>query len=299
VISAHHAVTRVDCGAFDDGKDVALARLRAETSGPWPLSRPAILSISSRKDDAGVFDSVNGDARDLLHIDQALLFFLDQILEGLVDLHLPLLGALAEDVGQHVLEIDVHFLYALVGDDFERRKIALAGFDFDGAVVEFAFAQLLTQFLAGAAGGFVRVVVASMTTLPSNWRLSRSPTDAARSGAEEYRAGRSSAFSSALSETSSASLRGPFRWQSLTRSRIMDSTSRPDVADFRELGSFDLQERRVGQLGEAARDLGFADAGGADHNYVLGDDLFGHFGRKLLPPHALRRAMATARFASF
>src|SRR5258708_1888583 len=106
------------------------------------------------EDDAGVFDSINRDARDLLHVNQALLFFLDQVLESFVDLHLPLLGALAEDVGQHVLEIDVHFLDALVGDDFKRRKIALAGFDFDSAVVEVSFAQLLTQFLPGAAGGF-------------------------------------------------------------------------------------------------------------------------------------------------
>ena len=43
-------------------------------------------------------------ARDLVHVDQALLFFLDQVIEGLVDLHLPLLGALAEEVGQHVLD---------------------------------------------------------------------------------------------------------------------------------------------------------------------------------------------------
>ena len=60
-----------------------------------------------------------------------------------------------------------------------------------------------------------------------------------------------------------------------------------DVADFGELGSFDLQEGRVGQLGEAAGDFGFADARGTDHDDVLGDDLFGHFGPELLPAHAV------------
>ena len=59
------------------------------------------------------------------------------------------------------------------------------------------------------------------------------------------------------------------------------------VADFRELGSLDLQERRVGQLSEAAGDFGFAYARWADHDDVLGDDLFGHFGRELLPAHAI------------
>jgi hypothetical protein len=40
-----------------------------------------------------------------------------------------------------------------------------------------------------------------------------------------------------------------------------------------ELGRFDLDERRVGELGEAARDLGLADTGRTDHEDVLGRDL--------------------------
>ena len=62
------------------------------------------------EDDAGILHAVDRGARDLIHVNQALLFFLDQVLERLVDLHLPLLGALAEDVGQHVLDVDVHLL---------------------------------------------------------------------------------------------------------------------------------------------------------------------------------------------
>lgn len=45
------------------------------------------------------------------------------------------------------------------------------------------------------------------------------------------------------------------------------------IAHFGELGGFDLDERRVGQLGQAAGDLGFTHAGGADHEDVLGVDL--------------------------
>ena len=46
-----------------------------------------------------------------------------------------------------------------------------------------------------------------------------------------------------------------------------------DVADLGELGRLDLDERRVGQPRQAARDLGLADAGGADHQDVLRRDL--------------------------
>ena len=42
-----------------------------------------------------------------------------------------------------------------------------------------------------------------------------------------------------------------------------------DVADFGELGRLDLEEGRAGELGEAAGDLGLADAGRPDHQDVL------------------------------
>ena len=60
-----------------------------------------------------------------------------------------------------------------------------------------------------------------------------------------------------------------------------------DVADLGELGGFDLEEGRVGELGETAGDLGFADAGGADHDDVFGHDLVGELGRELLATGAI------------
>src|SRR5579864_2500456 len=47
----------------------------------------------------------------------------------LVYLHLPLLGALPKDVRQHVFDIDVHLLDALVRNDFERWEVAFADVD--------------------------------------------------------------------------------------------------------------------------------------------------------------------------
>ena len=60
-----------------------------------------------------------------------------------------------------------------------------------------------------------------------------------------------------------------------------------DVADFGELGCFDLDEWRIGELGEAARDLGLADAGRADHQDVLGRDFLAQRLGDLLPAPAV------------
>src|SRR2546427_155255 len=86
--------------------------------------------------DSRVFHAIDGHPRNLVHINQTLLFFLNEIFERLIHLHLPLLGALAEDVGQHVFDIYVLLLDALIGDDFKRRKIALTHFKLDERMVE-------------------------------------------------------------------------------------------------------------------------------------------------------------------
>ena len=61
----------------------------------------------------------------------------------------------------------------------------------------------------------------------------------------------------------------------------------PDVADLGKLRRLDLDERRLREPGEPARDLRLADAGRPDHQDVLRDDVLGHVGRQLLPPHAV------------
>jgi len=76
-----------------------------------------------------------------------------------------------------------------------------------------------------------------------------------------------------------------------------------DVADFRELGSFDFKEGRVRQLGEARRDLGLPRRCflSADHVMVLGMDLFRApiFGSELCRTHAVAQGDATARSRPF
>ncbi len=84
-----------------------------------------------------------------------------------------------------------------------------------------------------------------------------------------------------------------------TRSRIDRFDVAADVADLGELAGLDLEEGRGGQLGQAAGDLGLADAGRADHEDVLGRDLVGQVGRQRWRRRKrLRRAMATAFLAA-
>ena len=60
-----------------------------------------------------------------------------------------------------------------------------------------------------------------------------------------------------------------------------------DIADFGEFGGFDLEERRAGELGEAARDFGLADAGRPDHQDVFRQHFFAQFVVELQPAPAV------------
>ena len=60
-----------------------------------------------------------------------------------------------------------------------------------------------------------------------------------------------------------------------------------DVPDLGELRRLDLGERRLRELGEAARDLGLPDPGGADHDDVLRRDLVAQLGRHVEPAPAV------------
>ena len=59
------------------------------------------------------------------------------------------------------------------------------------------------------------------------------------------------------------------------------------IANFGELGRFNLDERRVGQLGQATGDFGFTDTGRADHQDVFWRDFNAQFFRQLHPAPAV------------
>ena len=60
-----------------------------------------------------------------------------------------------------------------------------------------------------------------------------------------------------------------------------------DIADLGELGRLDLEERRLREPRQAARDLGLAAAGRADHQDVLRQHLLAQLGGQLLAPPAV------------
>src|SRR6202007_2826872 len=95
-----------------------------------------------------LLDAVHRHAGDLIHVNQAVLFFLNQIIEGLGDRHFSLLLLLPEHAGEHVLYIDVHFFDALIRDDFEGRHGTLAYLYLNHTLIEFAFTKLDSKLFA-------------------------------------------------------------------------------------------------------------------------------------------------------
>src|SRR5690606_35232930 len=64
----------------------------------------------------------------------------------------------------------------------------------------------------------------------------------------------------------------------------------PHVADLGEFGGLDLDERGIGQLGQAAGNFCLAHAGGPDHQDVLGDDFVAQgLGHLLAAPTVAQR----------
>ncbi len=124
--------------------------------------------------------------------------------------------------------------------------------------------------------------------LSASLGLSGSPNS--RAGGSSTSSTRSSAASWARAITLRVSCSRLCLMAVSTRSRMMVSTSRPDVADLGELGRLDLHEGRVGELGQPPRDLGLAHAGGADHQDVLRRDLLAQrIGHLLAPPAVAQR----------
>ena len=144
VIGPNHPVLRIHRRAFDDRENVALHALAADVGPVRALASRDLVDFVD-EDDAGLLDPLDRGARNAVHVDQLLLFFLREIFERFRHLHLAPLGLALKEAGQHVLEVDVDFLDLRTGDDFERRKRFLAHVDLDRARIEAAGAQLFAE----------------------------------------------------------------------------------------------------------------------------------------------------------
>src|SRR5206468_8409246 len=128
VIGTHKTVSRVYGGAFDDRQNIALHTFPAYIRTMAGFTSGNLIDFVE-KNNSVVLDAFDGQPRDLIHIDELLFLFLDEIIERFNDLHFALLGALPEEAGQDIFDIDIHFLDALIADDFEGWEIPLLHFD--------------------------------------------------------------------------------------------------------------------------------------------------------------------------
>src|SRR5215470_5004562 len=225
---------------------------------------------------AGIFHAINCRAGDLIHVDQALLFFLNQILKGLIDLHLPFLASLTEDVRQHVLDVDVHLFDALVGNDLERGETSLTNVQLYHALVELALAKLLAELLPSPA---LRFADLGSGAIQGNAAARRFP----------WSWWREQQIQEALFRVQFGFIGDILKFFLANHvNRDLDEVPdqglyvAPHVTDFGELRSFHFQKRRVSEFCQTAGNLRFPNPCWADHDDVLGDDFFGKFGSQLL-----------------
>src|SRR5205085_1404684 len=145
----------VDGRPLDDRKNIALHALAAHVGPLAALASRDFVDLVD-EDDAALLHALHRYARDAVHVDELALFFLHQVIERLWPLHAALARAPLNDPGQHVLDVDVDFFDRRSGDDFERRKRALAHVDVDRPVIETAIAELLAELLARVLPRFLR-----------------------------------------------------------------------------------------------------------------------------------------------
>src|SRR6266851_8578042 len=90
VVGANHAVAGVDGSAFDDGQNVTLHTFARDIRSVAGFAPGDFVDLVD-KDDAHLFGALDGGARDLVHIEKLVLFFLNEVLEGVGYTHLALL----------------------------------------------------------------------------------------------------------------------------------------------------------------------------------------------------------------
>ena len=198
-------------------------------------------------------------------------FLVADELEGFLDLQLAALLLALAHVGEEVLQLVGHLLHAGRGHDLHPGR-ALGDLDVDLLVVQLAFAQALAEQLTG-------VGIAALHRLFGKAYRAR-----------WWQQGVEDAFFGGVFGAV-AHLVHLLLAQHLQRrvGQIADDRFdvTADIADLGELGSFHFQERRVGQLGQAAGNFGLADAGGADHQNVLRGDFTAQLGGQLHAPPAV------------
>src|SRR5262249_7217775 len=101
VIGANHSVARIDGRSLDDWQNIPLHAL-ARHIGTMPGFATSYLIDFVDEDDAHLLGSLDRHTRDLIHVQQLVLFFLNQVLERIGDGHFSFLLLLAKKPAEHV-----------------------------------------------------------------------------------------------------------------------------------------------------------------------------------------------------
>src|SRR5437773_2213039 len=274
VVGADHPVLGRDRRALDDRQQVALHPFARDVRAVAGALASGHLVELVQEHDARVLDAADGLGDDLLHVDELGGLLLGEDPARLGDADAPALRPRGHHVREHVLEVDAHLLHALAREDLEHRHGLLLGLQLDHALVETPGAQLRAQLLQGGVARGARA-------------------DLLERGAPERLGARAR-----QQQVEQPVLGEPLRLLLHLHHQLglhhvdaelgQVADHRFDIAthitDFGVLGGFDLDERRLSKLGEPPRDLGFTNAGGADHDDVLRRHLVAQLGRQALAP---------------
>ncbi len=274
MIRPHHPIPSVHRSPFNNRQNVALHPF-ARNIRTMPALPPRNLVDLIQKHNPRILHPVNRRPRHMIHIDQPLFFFLNQIFERLVHLHLPLLRPRSKNVRQHVLDVDVHLLNALVRHDFKRRKIPLPHINLHLTLVQFPLAQLLPQFLPRPRRRFRqrRPRINHHSSRCSTFRRPR------------RRRWRQQNIQQPLLRVQLGLVGNVLQ---LFLAHIIDRNLHqiphhrlhipPHIPHLRKLRSLHFQKRRIRQLRQSSRNLRLPHPRRPNHDYVFGNDFFGQVG---------------------
>ncbi len=300
VIRLHHAVLRHHVRAFDDRQQVALDALARDVRPAHLRALAGDLVDLVEEDDPQLLDALQRVAGDVLHVDELVVFLIEQDAARLAHLDGALLLSLRQQLLQHVAEV-LHALgCAGRGEDIDGRP-GRRDLDLELALLELTVLEQLTELVARTLESLGLDVLTLRLALWSN------EEDIVLGGAS-----RRSVLGDRALRGRCACNDGLLWWQQQIENPLLDLFLREildlafafgahhvdgavhevayhalhvaaDVADLGELGGLDLHERRARELCQAAGDLGLADSGGTDEDDVVRRDLAANALRSSLP----------------
>ncbi len=246
-----------DRRSLDQRQQVALDALPADRAAANVAHRDLVDFV--QEDDPVGLGIGERDTGHIVLVDALVGLFLDQLPKGVLDLQLAaLLGRAAHRLLHHFGEVD--HSDAAAARDVERHGRRLGDLDFYLGAVEAAVGEALAE--AGPRR-FGRALAGQRIEQPLHRRALRCLADL---------------FAAALALQ-------PNRLLDQVAADLLDVAA--DIADLGELGRLDLDERRVGQLRQAAADLGLPAARRPDHQDILRRHFLAKLGRQALAPPAV------------